>query len=108
VNEALIRKDGRRWTGPVQPHAVYRMYDGSGKLLYIGCTANISGRLLDHVGYRGGQMCQVARIELEWYPDFMAAREAEGRAIASENPPWNTDGTPRGQGRFKGLPRSSG
>jgi predicted GIY-YIG superfamily endonuclease len=104
MSKTLIRKNGRRYTGPVHPHAVYRMYDASWKLLYIGCTANIRTRLLDHTGYKGGeQMSQVARVELEWYPDFMAAREAESRAIAREDPPWNIDGTPRGNG----LPRVS-
>lgn len=105
-----IRKNGKPWTAHDrnQPHAVYRMYASNGELLYIGCSADAPARVRSHMGYGRPWVYQVARIELEWHPDLVTAREAEGPAIANEKPHHNIDGTPRGQGKFKGLPRKPG
>lgn len=97
----------KRWIGPPVPHAVYRMYDADGQLLYIGSTSDIGRRVQNHIGYGRPWILRVTRVELEWYPDIVTAREAEGRAIADENPPHNIDGTTRGHGGFKGAPRGT-
>lgn len=99
-------KKAKRWTGPPVPHALYRAYDADGNLLYIGTTRDPGRRVQSHAGYSLNWITRAARLDLEWYPDIASAREAEGRAIAAENPPHNTDGTPRGQaGKFKGSPK---
>ena len=69
-------------------HAVYRMSDRDGRLLYIGRTGNIGQRFGDHSMKRWFPL--VATITLEWFPTKAAAVLAERRAIISERPKYNT------------------
>lgn len=71
--------------------AVYRHFDASGRLLYIGCSMDPARRF-------GVHRCvapwarQVANITLEWFDSREEAEAAEAAAIARENPPHNRHG----------------
>lgn len=72
-------------------HAVYRMFDPDGGLLYVGRTAR-AGRFDEHAEKRWFPLVSV--ITLEWHPTFAAAVLAETKAIADEKPRYNIVGTP--------------
>jgi predicted GIY-YIG superfamily endonuclease len=71
-------------------HAVYRMFDPSGRLLYVGVTGNIAARLGDHAEKRWFPL--VTTISLEWFPTRADAASAERRAIETECPMLNKAG----------------
>jgi predicted GIY-YIG superfamily endonuclease len=70
--------------------AVYRMFDATGHLLYIGITSDLTRRLGQHAEKRW--FPQVKTISLEWYPTQAAAFVAEQRAIRQERPRMNITG----------------
>jgi predicted GIY-YIG superfamily endonuclease len=67
---------------------VYRLYDEDERLLYVGMTGNLYGRLSAHCR----RFHEVKWYTAEEYPDWGTARRAEGRAIATENPFYNREG----------------
>lgn len=69
-------------------HSVYRCYDSTGRLIYVGCARNWKRRVQNHrtVAWWGDQ---IADVRHEEFPDKDAALTAERRAIATENPRWN-------------------
>jgi len=73
-----------------QMHALYRMFDANGQLLYVGITGKLLNRLDQHAEKRWFPL--VASITLEWFPKERDAREAERRAIAIEHPVYNIAG----------------
>lgn len=77
-------------TAPVasRPHALYRFYDHTDRLLYIGITANLPGRLTQHRDDKPW-WSNVARIAVEHHADRDAVLDAERRAIITERPLWN-------------------
>jgi predicted GIY-YIG superfamily endonuclease len=70
---------------------VYRAFDDAGRLLYVGCTVNMEGRLATHASSSPWYMFH-ARIEVETFPTRELAAEAEAVAIATEHPRWNMRG----------------
>lgn len=90
---------------------VYRMFDSSGILLYIGRTSNSGRRFNEHSSK--GWFSLVATITLERYSSATRAEDAERLAILAEKPAFNVYGTdPRPrvpQPRFRrgGLPFDS-
>lgn len=72
-------------------HHVYRMYDSTGRLLYIGQSVSLAERL---GGHRSGSEWwpDVRTIKVEPHADSLAARSAEARAIATERPAYNVSG----------------
>lgn len=76
---------------PNSRHWVYRCFDESGRLIYVGFTATPSGRIAAHES-QSWWASQIARIEWSDYPTRADARAAEKEAIATENPRWNTLG----------------
>jgi hypothetical protein len=64
---------------------LYRHFDKSGALLYVGISLNALNRLGQHKDH-AHWFCQIARVEIENYPTRETAREAEKKAISSENP----------------------
>jgi predicted GIY-YIG superfamily endonuclease len=74
-------------------HAVYRMFDGEGRLLYIGRTGDAGRRFGDHTAKRWFPL--VETIKLEWLPTEAAAVLAERRAIRAERPRYNIAETPK-------------
>jgi predicted GIY-YIG superfamily endonuclease len=74
-----------------QPHYVYRCYDSTDRLIYVGCTVNPVSRLREHrknTWWAG----QIARTRLIVFPDRTHALAKEREAIATEQPRWNVKG----------------
>jgi predicted GIY-YIG superfamily endonuclease len=69
-------------------HVLYRFFDATGRLLYVGITVHLPNRLTDH---RHGKpwWTDVTRITLEHHPDRNAVLHAERVAIQKEHPKWN-------------------
>jgi predicted GIY-YIG superfamily endonuclease len=74
-------------------HAVYRMFDTAGTLLYVGLTAQPGRRIDQHCEKRW--FPQVTTISVEWHPHLAAARLAEKEAIEWEWPRHNVVGVKR-------------
>ena len=79
--------------------AVYRLYDATDVLLYIGVANRPDERWGTH--RNKPWWSQVARTEIEWHPNRDAALRCEAVAIREENPLHNQvipnlDGSTRG------------
>lgn len=72
---------------------IYRCFDASGGLLYIGCTDNLE---LRERGHRGSTPWwpQVAETRLEYFLTSAEAFGAERKAIRAEGPRWNRANNP--------------
>lgn len=70
------------------PHALYRFYDASGVLLYVGITADPGARFKQHRNDKEW-WTEVANIRIEKLPTRIAVLEAERTAIREERPLWN-------------------
>lgn len=79
--------DARRFA---DMHALYRMFDENGRLLYVGITGDLARRLTDHEVKRWYPL--IKNIVVEWFPHEAAARVAERRAISTERPRYNVAG----------------
>lgn len=66
---------------------LYRFFDGSGQLLYVGLSYRIEKRLAAHHVMKPWD--QIARIEISQFPTRGDAAAAEREAIMSEAPAWN-------------------
>lgn len=73
-------------------HAVYRMFDHAGRLVYIGMSGRAGRRFDQHATKRWFPL--VSTITLEWHATHAEAVLAEKRAIASERPRYNIVGSP--------------
>lgn len=72
-------------------HVVYRCYDASANLLYIGCTHDINQRMDVHRASWGNPVSaalnlRMARYTEVEYPDKASGRRAEREAIYNEAP----------------------
>lgn len=67
---------------------LYRAFDKSGALLYVGISKNIPIRLQTH-GARSFWFNEVATITIERFEDDGLLRAAELAAISTENPKYN-------------------
>lgn len=87
---ALVRSAAVRYPIAAEPapQTLYRLYNGTRKLLYVGISLNAARRLSDH---RRGKpwWSQVAHITLEHFPDRPSVEAAEARAIRTEKPRHN-------------------
>lgn len=78
-----------------EAHFLYRCYDADGRLLYIGCTKNVTRRMSLHrrdPRSKGSRWLRVsmARYEAEGpFIDYATARAAEALAIGDEQPLFN-------------------
>ena len=68
-------------------HVLYRFFDASGNLLYVGITCNPSGRFSDHRTKNWWR--DVANITLEHADSRNELEQLEIAAIQSENPRYN-------------------
>ena len=68
--------------------AVYRHFDGEGRLLYVGISLSAIKRLGDHKDH-SPWFASIRRVEIEHHKDRRAAMEAERKAIVTENPVCN-------------------
>ena len=71
-----------------RPHALYRFYDDTGALLYVGITHNPGARFPQHEKDKPWWN-EVRGISIEQYPTRDAVLAAEQRAIRVENPRYN-------------------
>lgn len=68
-------------------HALYRWFNDSGELLYVGITNDVGRRTDEHAEKEWWS--QVASSQVEWFPSRKAALDAEKRAIIAERPLFN-------------------
>lgn len=81
---------------------VYRIYDATDRLIYIGATSNLAQRLAYHRSASWWWGLRVRVVE-ESHPHMASAVDAESAAIRSLKPPFNL----RERGRWRdhsGLP----
>jgi excisionase family DNA binding protein len=65
--------------------ALYRHFDASGRLLYLGISLNHLSRLSEHRA-DAHWFRSIARIDVEWFDTRSKAERAERKAIKSERP----------------------
>lgn len=70
------------------PTALYRLYDASGQLLYVGVTANLRERFGQHASTKQW-WGDVARRTVTWLETRDEALTAEAKAILTEAPRYN-------------------
>lgn len=70
--------------------ALYRLYDESGRLLYVGITRNPEARFAQHRADKPW-WDMVARKDIEWYDKRVNALAAEEIAIKVKDPMFNHD-----------------
>jgi predicted GIY-YIG superfamily endonuclease len=88
VAEWAARMDANAARLEARTHYVYRAHDAAGRLLYIGCTVNLPGRMNQH--RRAAEWWQfVTDLTVETFPCRTAARAAEEQAIATEGAYFN-------------------
>lgn len=78
----------------IRRHYVYRCFGAAGRLLYIGCTSNLSQRIEAHTSGRADGTSGYLSQHMEtWtateYPSRDAALEGERNAIRTEAPLMN-------------------
>lgn len=71
-----------------RPHTLYRAYDSSGRLLYVGISVDPKRRLAQHRREKDWWP-EVDRVAEEVWPDRASAQEAETLAVQSEGPVHN-------------------
>lgn len=76
------------------PTALYRLYDESGTLLYIGISYQPEVRFEQHAALKPW-WDRVARREMVWFPDRPTAAKAEAEAVRTEDPEYNGTYSPR-------------
>jgi predicted GIY-YIG superfamily endonuclease len=87
-----------------RPHYVYRIFDAADRLLYVGCTEDVTTRMFFHTSISTPSEASweirrdMARHTSEEHPNKAAAHAAEIHAIKTEMPLLNRQHNP---GRFK-------
>lgn len=75
-------------------YAVYRLYDASGYLLYVGATKNVAVRMSQHRADKPWwPEVDDARTVVAWFDSVDGAAAAEFEAIRSESPAHNVAST---------------
>lgn len=77
-----------RYRGPTR-YFLYWLHGANDRLLYVGITRNLRGRMRAH-GRAWGDV--IERIEYEEYPDHRSVLAAEAAEIAEKCPPFNAAG----------------
>lgn len=68
--------------------ALYRHFDTTGRLLYVGISISAGTRTEQH-RRASAWFEDVTRIEIQWHPNRAAAEAAEWKAIKNEKPLYN-------------------
>ena len=68
--------------------ALYRHFDNDGHLLYVGISLSHVARLVDHRNSAHWYK-EIAQVTIQWFETRVDAENAEGKAIAIENPKHN-------------------
>ena len=69
----------------MQATALYRHFNATGQLLYIGISSRPATRTAEHY-LRSSWFIEVARIDIEWFGSRLDAEQAEWAAIRHEKP----------------------
>jgi len=99
--EVLAEARSLRVAAPPRMTALYRWYDDADRLLYVGISRGLPGRVADHVG--GSSWMEFAgRAAIARYPSHEEALQAETAAIKAERPLFNRkhNDTPEAQFRL--------
>jgi prevent-host-death family protein len=83
--------------------ALYRLFDDSDALLYIGIAYDPTERWKQHTG-TSPWWERVARKAVEWHPSRAVAEQAETAAIKSERPRYNGTGSATPMNVHKDFP----
>jgi predicted GIY-YIG superfamily endonuclease len=75
----------------MRPHSVYRCFDKTGLLLYIGATFDVKDRMRKHK-HASQWFHDVDRVDAELFNNRAEAFTAEKKAIKSECPKYNCTG----------------
>lgn len=79
--------------------SLYRFYNDTGRLLYVGITKHLPRRLSEH-SWSKNWWTEVMRIDVEHFDDRSDARAAELHAIRTERPEYNIADVPTDGDRF--------
>jgi hypothetical protein len=94
-----------RYAGTPTHYTVYRLFDADGRLLYVGCTGNLSQRLHHHRLYRPW-WSEVSLTMVEHFDTKAEALATEREAIDSEGARYNARrSTPEKPEKPCGRPR---
>lgn len=74
------------------PTSLYRLFDSDDRLLYIGISLRLAGRIGQH-RHAKEWWAEVARISVEHFATRREAAAAESAAITTERPAYNISGT---------------
>ncbi|AXH49046.1 G-I-Y Y-I-G endonuclease [Gordonia phage Ecliptus] len=88
------------------PHDLYKVYDDTGELLYVGVTVDVKTRLKGHRRYAAWYE-RVGHIKVWVYPDRMSALDEEARCIAEEHPQHNVTPESRKSEHHRREPEAS-
>lgn len=80
-------------TAPLTPTSVYRYYDATGVLLYVGITSRATTRQREHNADKEWWP-YVARQQVEHFPSRQAAHDHEKALIRKFHPPFNRQHNP--------------
>lgn len=72
-------------------YVVYRLFDGDGRLIYVGCSRSLETRIYTHVK-KSWFGWAIHRVGVQLAPDRATALAMESEAILTENPRWNLTG----------------
>jgi len=72
-------------------HFVYRYFDATGALLYVGCSIKPEARFREHRQMRSEMVDRVARIKMQGPYNYQTARQMERDAIRAEDPEFAGD-----------------
>lgn len=70
--------------------AVYRIFDTTGALLYVGMSVSPETRFADHRTCKRWMREEAHRYEIAWYATRVEADAEEKRAIREERPRYNS------------------
>ncbi|MCX4606965.1 GIY-YIG nuclease family protein [Streptomyces mirabilis] len=70
--------------------AVYRIYDGVDRLLYVGITHDVVMRFREHKVDKGWWRARAHRYEVQWFASREIAAAEEREAIKAEHPEFNS------------------
>lgn len=78
------------WRQPSPETAVYRIYDATDELLYVGITNDLYVRWTDHKATKFWWREKAYRYDVRWYPSRDVAAMHEKHAIMTERPKHNS------------------
>ncbi|MFC9557834.1 GIY-YIG nuclease family protein [Rhodococcus sp. NPDC056960] len=87
--DALVtRREWEPYDSPLEPTFVYRGYDETGRLLYVGVTKQPEQRIKEHSGARWFRESE--RLDFAEFPTRRAALIAEQFVIDNHAPKYNS------------------